>query len=254
MKTRWIVFVAVVLGVMIVNSALAQTYVWKKYDDFNSGVINPDKWQIDNSCASISIENGRAKFEHQPGYPNDLSWLRVIKKPLNVIGMRATVTFDSCTFSDPTLRDVRAMVSTFLGVDSHHLADLLISEVSIEPYVDNMDNPTIYAEVTRAYIPNNLAWIETLLRGELYNVNGAVPQDIMGKPYIVTMEWNLSAPQSVTYTVSGLGKIKYNWEKTLKVRKITDPTNTFFAIGTRSDSGGGVCTVYFDDVYLKYAL
>ena len=55
MKTRWIVFVAVVLGVMIVNSALAQTYVWKKYDDFNSGVINPDKWHIDNSCASISI-------------------------------------------------------------------------------------------------------------------------------------------------------------------------------------------------------
>ena len=95
---------------------------------------------------------------------------------------------------------------------------------------------------------------DTPFWGELYNVNGGLPQDIMETPYIVTMGWNLSVPQSVTYTVSGRGKIKYNLDKTLlKVTKITDPTKTILGIGTRSDSGGGVCTVYFDDVYLKYA-
>jgi hypothetical protein len=75
----------------------------------------------------------------------------------------------------------------------------------------------------------------------------------METPFTLTMEWELSLPQSVTYTVNGQGKIKYNWEKTLKFNKITDPAKAFLGIGTRSNSGGGICTAYFDDVYLKYA-
>jgi len=145
--------------VVIVSSVSAQTYVWKKYDDFSSGVINPDRWWIDNSSAFISIENGRMKFEHQPGYPNDSAWLGVNKKLSKVIGIRATMTFDSCTFSDPTLRDVRARISTFLGVDSQNPDDVVMSEIGIEPYLDNMDNPTIYTLIVRAYVPNNYAWI-----------------------------------------------------------------------------------------------
>jgi hypothetical protein len=253
MKTRWILFIVAFLGVMIANSISAQTYIWKKYDDFNSGVINPDKWLIDNSCASISIENGRVKFEHLYGFLNDSAWLAVKKNISKVRGIRATVTFDSCTFTDPTLRDVRGRIATSLGTDSQNPDYFLFSEISIEPYYDNMDNPTIYTSIARLDVPNNNAWIDSPLWAEFYNVNGAVPENIMGAPFIVAMEWNLSVPQSLTSTVSGLGKIKYNWEKTLKVIKTTDPTKILLGIGTRSDSGGGECTVYFDDVYLKYA-
>ena len=32
------------------------------YDNFNSGSINPDLWDVDDSSATITVENGRAKF------------------------------------------------------------------------------------------------------------------------------------------------------------------------------------------------
>ena len=76
----------------------------------------------------------------------------------------------------------------------------------------------------------------------------------MGVPYTFTMEWTT---KFVKYTVQrqgeGQGVIQYTWDKSLVVKTFTDPLDplVFVGIGTRSDLGGGPCTVYFDDVYVK---
>ena len=64
-----------------VNIAMQKSYPlvqdgnWILYDDFSSGSIDPAKWSIDDSSATITIENGEAKFVHQAGNPNDSSFV-----------------------------------------------------------------------------------------------------------------------------------------------------------------------------------
>ena len=49
---------------------------WQLYDDFNSGsTIDETKWNIDDSSGTISVEDGRAKFVHEAGHPEDSLYL-----------------------------------------------------------------------------------------------------------------------------------------------------------------------------------
>jgi hypothetical protein len=43
------------------------------YDNFNSGTINPDLWDLDESSATITVEGGRAKFFHDLSIYGDSS-------------------------------------------------------------------------------------------------------------------------------------------------------------------------------------
>ena len=43
-------------------TAYAQTN-WQLYDNFNSAQIDSSKWETDDSSATITVENGRAKFD-----------------------------------------------------------------------------------------------------------------------------------------------------------------------------------------------
>jgi hypothetical protein len=257
MKTRWILLVSVFLSVMIVNSVYAEyVYRWgkKPYDNFNnSAVIDTTKWVIDDTAASITIENGRAKFVHD-GPANDSAWLIVKRSPLNVWGIRATVTFQSCQFSDPTKRDVRARVAGTIGFEAPTLTDEIWSHLIVEPYYKNGNIPYIYgnASILDLTLPETDPnyWVEDLFWGRFPYENGMVPEDIMGVPLIVTMTWRTGNTGYVSYTVAYAGNMTYKWGATVPVRKITDPTKVLVGIGTRSPSGAGTCTVYFDDVYI----
>jgi hypothetical protein len=248
MKTLWVLLVLVFLGVMIVNSVYAQTYVWKKYDDFNSGLIDTNKWDIDNSSATISIENGKAKFVHNPGFPGNNAWLKIKKEITNVWGIKATTQFESCTAPAPDYTDVRARVGAIIGMEEVTPTNRIWASLGIEPYYDNNTYPRLYGFIDVFHLipsPDNL--IAYLFEGYFPRETGEVPDDVIGIPLTITEQWTA---RSVKFTVTNKGKITYNYDKTYKVKPITDAARTLVGIGTESDSGLGTCTVYFDDVYV----
>ena len=248
MKPRWILLALVFLGVIIVNSVYAQTYAWKKYDDFNSGVIDPNKWDIDNSSATISIENGRAKFVHNPGLPGDNAFLTIKKGVTNVWGIKATIQFESCTAPAPDYTDVRARVGANIGVDAVTPTNRIWASLGIEPYYANKTYPRLYGFIdVWDTIPSPDELIADLFYAYFPREIGEVPDDVIGIPFTITEEWTA---KSVKFTVANKGKTTYNYDKTYKVQAITDADRTLVAIGTESDSGLGTCTVYFDDVYV----
>lgn len=212
-----LVLLAVCWGMMGTASAR-----WVLYDNFDSGTIDPNKWDIEDSSATISIENGKAKFVHNSGFPGDSSYL-LFKTPVKAI--RATIYVESCT------GDVRARL---LGIN---WLDKVGYEIIQCIFTSSNDN-SIY-HYCGAWDPVNLVIMYELLDAAFPN-----PILIVGGTY--TVEVNFSS--DLMYgAVDGLGKVFYKPEVPLF------PTSgPFFGIGTRSTLGDGPCTVYFDDVYVKY--
>jgi hypothetical protein len=245
MKKKGPFFIAFVFTLMIITPGYAE---WVKYDDFRSTSINLDKWEVDSSSAIISIENGMVKFEHQPGHPNDSSFLIPKINTEKIEGIKVTVIFDSCDFlPGATAKDVRARVACFIGTDKTN-PYIVFSALSVEPYYRNGASPRLHATVERDAL-SNYSWIDTPFWGQFLQENGMLPEDVMKVPYTVKMEWDR---EHIKYTVEGQGAIYYDWERLFKVERIKDPEQAFVGIGTRSNSGAGPCTVYFDNVYVKY--
>ncbi len=250
MKRGWVLLVSVFLSVMIVNSAHAQTYAWTKYDDFNSGVINLNKWIIDDSSAEITIEGGRAKFLHLPDHPNDNAWLRIKKGATNVWGIRTTIESEGCNFADPAKRDIRARLGCNMGTEVNNPSNVTFSQLTLMPYSGG-NSPRLYGQVSVSPVDDqSTGWLYDLFNGNFFNENGMLPEDVMGVPYTLTMEWTTG---SVKYSVAGQGKITYQFDRSHLVRPVsntTGPVPPGATIGTRSNSGAGPCTVYFDDVFV----
>jgi hypothetical protein len=83
--------VVLVFYIFAPTSSFGQTPGWQIYDDFNSGKIDTEKWDIDDSSAAISVENGHAKFVLNPAKPDDSSWLKFKKWPEKIKAIRAKV-------------------------------------------------------------------------------------------------------------------------------------------------------------------
>ncbi len=195
---------------------------WQLYDDFNSGSIDLQKWEIDDSSASITVENGRAKFVHQSGFANDSSFLS-IKNPKTITGIKATVTVESCS------GDVRVRIASFIG----KIGD------------DNVFTEHVI-RADRNYISSALPLLgpapDYHFKYDYFWGHFKNPLDYIGMPFTMSM---LVYQDHAEYEVEEQGGIEFSFPVSLL------PTdNHFKGIGTRSNSGVGTCTVYFDDVYI----
>jgi len=254
MKKTICFFSAVIFALIFITTAHGQmgagSRSWKLYDDFSSGLIDPTKWSVDQSSATITVENGMAKFVHLAGLANDPSWLKIIQNPHKITGIKATVIFDSCT--DPN-KDVRARLGSWVGTDQENPDTVVFSQFAIEPYHNGGDSQRIYGAAQLLDTANSNAYLGQPFWGMFYsNDDTFFPTDIMGVPYTLIMEWTT---KDVSYTlqreVEGLGVINYTWDRSFVVEKIPDPESAFVGIGTRSNLGLGGCTIYFDNVYIK---
>ena len=196
---------------------------WELYDDFNSGQIVPEKWVFDDSSASITVENGRVKFVHQEGHPNDSSWLKIIQNPQTVMGIKAEITVASCE------GDVRARVSGYSGKIGKNR---IWSSIQLKA-----NKQRIYSYASLEGPSPDYTWF-----GDLFWANYKDPIVVLGTPFILTMMFE---NDKISYEVDGLGKMTYRYSTPIS------PTDRFFrAIGTKSTNGDGPCTVYIDDVYV----
>ena len=194
---------------------------WILYDNFESGDIDPDKWDSYECSATISIQDGKAKFDHKMGCAHVPSFLSFKKKPENIIGIRATATVESCA------GDVRGLIGAFIGkLGDDYIADQLCVQAGQE---------NIWGNLMR--LEGGINFLHELFFGNFH-----YPIDILGNPFTITI---IYLKKYATYEVDGLGKI------TFKLPESLAPTDDHLKfIGTRSENGDGPCVVYFDDVYI----
>ena len=221
MMRIWMIFIyvaAILMGTTIYAGA-----AWQLYDDFNSGSIDTQKWEIDDSSATITVENGRAKFVHQSEHAGDSSYLLLIENPKTITGIKATLTVESCS------GDVRARMASFIGKIG---ADYIYSAHEIR--------------ADRNYITSSLPLLgpapDYQYKYDYFWGNFKNPLNYIGLPFTMSMVLHRDHAE---YGVEGQGAIELSFPVTLA------PTDDHFkGIGTRSNSGVGTCTVYFDDVYI----
>jgi hypothetical protein len=197
---------------------------WELYDDFNSGVINSQKWFVDDSSANISIENGEVKFFHKPGYPMDRSWLKIVDNPQSIIGIRTNIRVQSCT------GDVHGRIGGWVGkIGEKELwssMDVRADEGSIRMWV--------------GHDTSSLEWLN--LFGGGFNYITENPLNIIGKTF--TIEW-MFTPEKIVGKTDSYGEMVFKYPD-----KVLPPESSEKAIGTRSVDGMGPCVIYFDNVYV----
>ena len=224
-----LLFILVSLTIIVTLSLLsvegyAGSLEWRKYDNFNSGVIDPDRWDIDSSSADISIVDGRAKFEHRAGvqFADDSSWLEIKKGRRRIQGIRATVTVESC------MGDVRGRIAVFSGKVGD---DYIWDQLGLQGGLDRIFGSRVILEAGTFDV------VYRPFRGRFEE-----PLAILGNTFIITMVFS---QKKVTYAVNGLGKFTYKIPG-----KVSKTDNYQKGIGTYSENGDGPCVVYFDDVYV----
>jgi len=215
-KLLSLLFVAIIFAFS--TSALAG---WELYDDFSSPGIDTQRWDIDNTSAAISNDNGRAKFVHLSGNANDSAYLLFNQTPETIIGIKADVFIESCT------GDVRTRLTGHSGnIGENHVW----SAVQLEP-----GKQRIYTSANIEGPPPEYTLVQ-----ELFYAQFERPLTVTGVPFNLAIEFS---SDKITYEVDGHGKIAYKY-----ATAIAPSGNNFKAIGTRSTLGQGPCTVYFDNV------
>jgi hypothetical protein len=211
------------IAILFCGLAVQAQTDWQLYDNFNSDQIDPTKWEIDNSSADITIENGKAKFEHKSGFANDSSYLYLIKNPKTIVGLKATITVSSCS------GDVRARLASFIGKIGDDYV-FTSHEVRADRDYISVSLPVVGPEPDYEY------------KYDYFWGHFERPLDYIGFPFTLSM---ILSKDHADYAVEGQGEIEFYFPSTL-----SSTDNPFKGIGTQSTSGDGTCTVYVDDVYV----
>jgi len=196
---------------------------WELYDNFSSGSIDTQKWRIEYSSANITVQNGRAKFEHLSGNPNDPSYLIFNQNPETIKGIKVTISSATC------VGDVRVRIGAYVGGVG---VSQVWSALELQP-----NDERIYTYAGLEGPPPNYIWLYDLHYAHFEN-----PIQIIGRTFTVS---KMFYPDKIVDEVDGYGKITHKYETPLT--PLADP---FMGIGTRSDNGDGPCIAYFDNVYV----
>jgi hypothetical protein len=215
----------VILAILTLILSINANAGWELYDNFSSGSIDSQIWDIDESSATITVESGRAKFVHKQGqqYVRDSSWLVMINNPENIKGIKATVTVKSCT------GDVRGQMGSMVGKIGDNYTFSVIQ-------VDANKSRIGFPVVVIGPAPDN-EYLYDLFWGSFKN-----PINIIATSYTIAMQFsNLK----IIGSVDGLGEKTY-----ILAENLSNTDDHFKGFGTRSNNGDGPCTVYYDDVYV----
>ncbi len=199
------------------------------YDNFNSGSIDRDKWDVDDSSASISVKNGRAKFVHDVRKPGDSSWLIFKKNSEKIKEIKVTVWVKKIPDGDP-----RARIGGWAGEDED--GNLVWSQLQIRPEFERIE---CFAGALATPSSQDVEY-------DLFYAHFRRPIKIKDKRFKLEAEFGR---RELEYEVSDLGEIEFELEDRLRR---TD--EIFKGIGTRNNyEGSGKFIVFFDDVYVRYS-
>jgi len=245
---RPLAIMTVVLFVCFPMTSFAE---WVLYDNFNSGVINPNKWDQDISGLAdpIVVENGAAKFVQDLGIINDSSWLGFKKSPEKIKAVRARVKIASNQIN------VFCRIGGYIGEDED--GNPLWSQIRLRSYKNDTDDFYQAVEFTASYMDandTNVTLHDLATGGFKKPLSGTyeVPDDLTGEWVTLEIHFNRKA---LTYGVVNMNNWITSSISDEEVKKTTNPDFIFKGIGVRAVNTavpGQTCTVYFDSVWVLY--
>lgn len=245
---RPLAIMTVVLFVCFPMTSFAE---WVLYDNFNSGVINPNKWEQDTSGLAdpIVVENGKAKFVQDLEKINDSSWLGFKKSPEKIKAVRARVKIASNQIN------VFCRIGGYIGEDED--GNPLWSQIRLRSYKNDTDDFYQAVEFTASYMDandTNVTLHDLATGGFKKPLSGTyeVPDDLTGEWVTLEIHFNRKA---LTYGVVNMNNWITSSISDEEVKKTTNPDFIFKGIGVRAVNTavpGQTCTVYFDSVWVLY--
>ena len=200
---------------------------WVLYDNFNSGVIDATKWNIDNSSATITVEGGRVKFNHRTGTANDSAWLSINRNPRGVKGVRVDMFIVSSTGNE-----TRARIGTQPGFASN--GKRLWQQWQANSGRRRLDGMVSVHD-------SNWNWLQSLMWHEQKN-----PTQLVGKRLTMSTTTNLSR-RYFSFAAAWPGIVEFKSRENLSAYINSNP---FWGIGTRTNSAAGSIVVFFDNVFV----
>lgn len=242
---------AIMTVVLFVGFPLTSFAEWVLYDNFNSGVINANKWDQDASglTGAIVVENGAAKFVQDKGIINDSSWLIFKKSPEKIKAIRARVKIASNQIN------VFCRIAGYIGEDED--GNPLWQQIRLRSYKNDTDDYYQAVEFTASYLDandTNVSLQDLASGGFKKPLSGTyeVPDDLTGEWITLEIHFNRKA---LTYGVVNMNNWITSPIAAEEVKRITNPDFIFKGIGVRAVNTaevGETCTVYFDNVWVLY--
>lgn len=222
------VFLTVLTCVLLLVSGAAQAQrEWELYDDFDSGVIREDLWDMEDAGALFSVENGRLRIEQIPGSPGVPNVLRFKRSPGAIKSVRARVSVASCA------GDVRVRISGYTGRDTagNPVRNALVIDCgrglvfgkAVAEQQDADESGSDLYVLTKIVLQN--------------------PVELAGKTFTLTITFQ---PGMIQYAVDNMGKSLY-----MPFPKLLPADLLSKGIGIKSESGEGTAVIYVDDVYVS---
>jgi hypothetical protein len=205
--------------------------VWKDWNLVKDGTLDTNKWYFndrkidDVSIVTMSIDGDRIKFEHRPNTAGTSVWLVLIKKPECVKGIQAEITMGTDLDGN-----FRARIGTTAGAYGP-LKDFAGSQVAVRNRLSEDGGDRVYGAADLSDPLNDLIW-----SGFNY------PEEVDGNTYTCTMILDREKGK-IKYTVEGFGTVVYKMPEDLE-----PGWETFWGIGSRSNSALGSGTVWFSNV------
>jgi hypothetical protein len=200
---------------------------WTLYDDFESGEIDDTKWSVDDSSADISTENGKARFIHKPGRANDSAWL-TFPVPEDIKAIKVDVGFSYCS-GDIKVRLCGSQYEDGQGKYVWQQLQLKYDGGELDFWLGAQDPSA-----------NN----------EHYPIFDAdFERPVPASPTGLVLFSDFSLPV-LSAGANSAGSMSFSPADGLSPNK--NEKHSFKGFGTYSEKGMGPCTVYFDNVYVRY--
>lgn len=213
------------------------------YDDFSSGNIDPELWDIDNTSAAITVENGEAKFVHDTWIPGDSSWL-IFKNPQCIMAAKVSVRFE-----DKCDGVVRARLGCDLGWFTENL--WIWQQIQIINQSSQYNKKAQFQLIESWTGPYDI-YAPYEDRGEWFYSNFQYPLEVVNKTFVIGAYFDYFDTGINTFFVDGLGESTFKPPHTIQPHAVE---NYWVSIGTRNNwkaknKNERYCTVYFDNVWV----
>ena len=197
---------------------------WVLYDDFESGYFDPTLWQVqgEEQGCTVTIEDGKAKFDHGECFPPDPGTLgcecilSFADNPESIVGVRVKVTVQSGA-ENILVAGIGSWIGK-LGPEIRIWNELALSPDRILSYL----------------------WVNEEGKGTIYDLHNSSfksPIEINQETFTITTVFRRGL---VTYEVEGLGKTIFRPPQWMS------KTDRFYKV--LHTIGNGDFIVYMDDV------
>jgi len=234
-KTMKRAFVASVISIGILFATPADAG-WRLYDDFNTGnAVDPTRWSLtERGAASISIENGKLRFETAAGVVDLSENAVMLKSKRKIRGVRVDVQIEktpSCS------GDVRGRIHGYLG-NSHDNKYRVWHQLMVRGGMEQIQAGTSYATF-------DFASFEDLYFATLQHTK------VTGRKVRLETTWTKKKVHDKANKADGT--LLYKFKKALKPLDKSNLGDFRVALGTRATDllgSPGSCEILFDNVWV----